>query len=450
MAVWKLAPALAAGCTIVLKPAEQTPLTALRLGELALEAGIPAGRPQRRHRRRRDRRGARRAPGRRQDRVHRLDRGRPRDRREARAATLKRVTLELGGKSANMILPDADLKAALGGSFQGIYFNSGQACNAGSRLFVHKDQFDEVVVGARRARAEDEDGPGPRPADAARPARLGRAARARDRLHREGQGRGRRAGRRAAASTGRGYFVEPTLFTATSRRPHDRARGDLRPRARRAALRVARGGRRSAPTTASTASPRASGRATSATAHRLAAMLRGRHGLRQRLGADATRPRRSAASRPRASAASTATPASTRTSRPRRSGRASPERSEAPPCGRLRVPGERALLSVLADPGAAARPPEGQERRHGRESAGRGSSATAARAASTVGGEESPASLVPALTVLILNGDSGHPTLPCSARGSTIESRRPCANRAHYGSPGRRTTVSRRALRQVL
>ena len=67
---------------------------------------------------------------------------------------LKRVTLELGGKSPNIILPDADLEAAVKGSFQAIYFNSGQACNAGSRLFVHKDQFDEVVSGARRGGRE--------------------------------------------------------------------------------------------------------------------------------------------------------------------------------------------------------------------------------------------------------------------------------------------------------
>ena len=136
MACWKVAPALAAGCTIVLKPAEQTPLTALRLGELALEAGIPARRPERDHRRRRDGRGAGGPPRRRQDRLHRLDRGRAA--RSARKAgeALKRVTLELGGKSPNIILPDADLEAAVKGSYQAIYFNSGQACNAGSRLFV--------------------------------------------------------------------------------------------------------------------------------------------------------------------------------------------------------------------------------------------------------------------------------------------------------------------------
>src|SRR5438067_5615368 len=65
---------------------------------------------------------------------------------------LKRVTLELGGKSANIILPDADLEKAIKGSFQGIYFNTGQACDAGSRLFVHSRQFDEVTDAlARRA-----------------------------------------------------------------------------------------------------------------------------------------------------------------------------------------------------------------------------------------------------------------------------------------------------------
>ena len=82
MASWKISPALAAGCTLILKPAEQTPLTALRLGELVAEAGFPPGVDQHPHRRRRDRQGAGRAPRGRQDRLHRLDRGRPRDRRQ--------------------------------------------------------------------------------------------------------------------------------------------------------------------------------------------------------------------------------------------------------------------------------------------------------------------------------------------------------------------------------
>src|SRR5271165_6811201 len=125
MAAWKLGPALAAGCTIVLKPAEQTLLSALRLGELALEIGFPPG-------------------------VLNVLTGSNEVGREIGAKAgraLKRVTLELGGKSPNVILADADNEAAVKGSFQAIYFNSGQACNAGSRLFVPADRFDEVVGG---------------------------------------------------------------------------------------------------------------------------------------------------------------------------------------------------------------------------------------------------------------------------------------------------------------
>src|SRR5207244_8131091 len=73
---------------------------------------------------------------------------------------LKRVTLELGGKSANIILPDADLEAAIKGSFQAIYFNSGQACNAGSRLFVPADRFDEVTGALAEAAGGTRLGPG--------------------------------------------------------------------------------------------------------------------------------------------------------------------------------------------------------------------------------------------------------------------------------------------------
>jgi acyl-CoA reductase-like NAD-dependent aldehyde dehydrogenase len=152
MAAWKIAPALAAGCTVVLKPAEQTPLTAIRLGQLVQEAGFPegvvnvltgdgdTGRALVEH------------PG-----VAKIAfTGSTAVGREIGATAgrmLKRVTLELGGKSANIILPDADLEKAIKGSFQGIYFNTGQACDAGSRLYVHRDQFDEVVSGLA-ARAE--------------------------------------------------------------------------------------------------------------------------------------------------------------------------------------------------------------------------------------------------------------------------------------------------------
>lgn len=145
MAAWKLAPALAAGCTVVLKPAEQTPLTALRIGQLAIEAGFPEGvinvlTGD----------GATGAalvdhPG-----VDKIAFTGSTSVGRAIAAKagqqLKRVTLELGGKSANIILPDADLDAAINGSFMGIYFNTGQACNAGSRLFVHESQYEEVTT----------------------------------------------------------------------------------------------------------------------------------------------------------------------------------------------------------------------------------------------------------------------------------------------------------------
>ena len=144
MAAWKIGPALAAGCTVVLKPAEQTPLSALRLGELALEAGFPpgvlnvvtgdgtTGAALVEH------------PG-----VDKIGfTGSTAVGREIAAKAgqgLKRLTLELGGKSPNIILPDADIAAAVKGSFAGMYFNSGQACLAASRLLVPANLFDDVV-----------------------------------------------------------------------------------------------------------------------------------------------------------------------------------------------------------------------------------------------------------------------------------------------------------------
>lgn len=145
MASWKLAPALAAGCTVVLKPAEQTPLTAIRVGRLAVEAGFPPGVINVINGD-----GATGAalvdhPG-----VNKIaftgSTAVGREIGRKAGEQLKRVTLELGGKSPNIILDDADVRAAIGGSFQGIYFNTGQACNAGSRLFVHSSKFDEVTT----------------------------------------------------------------------------------------------------------------------------------------------------------------------------------------------------------------------------------------------------------------------------------------------------------------
>jgi len=143
--MWKIAPALACGCTVVLKPAEITPLTALRIGELALEAGFPAGVlnvvP-----------GFGKVAG--QALVDHPDvdkvtfTGSPvvgRQILQGAAGNLKRVTLELGGKSANIIFPDADIDAAVKAAGAGIFFNTGQVCSAGSRILVHHSIHDEVV-----------------------------------------------------------------------------------------------------------------------------------------------------------------------------------------------------------------------------------------------------------------------------------------------------------------
>jgi acyl-CoA reductase-like NAD-dependent aldehyde dehydrogenase len=215
MAGWKLGPALAVGCTVVLKPAEQTPLTALRIGELALEAGLPAG-------------VLNVLTGEGDTGASIVDHpgvdkvaftGSTEVGREIAAKTgraLKRVTLELGGKSPNIILPDADLEAAIPGSFNGIYFNTGQACNAGSRLFVHKDQFDQVVSALVERASHAPVGPGLDPQTVLGPL-----------VSQEQQDRvlsyiesGRSEGAElltGGSPTGDGgYFVEPTLFTATS------------------------------------------------------------------------------------------------------------------------------------------------------------------------------------------------------------------------------------------
>jgi acyl-CoA reductase-like NAD-dependent aldehyde dehydrogenase len=215
MAAWKISPALAAGCTVVLKPAEQTPLTALRIGELALEAGIPpgvlnvltgegdTGAALVDH------------PG--------LDKiaftgstqvGREIGAKAGRA--LKRVTLELGGKSPNIILPDADLEAAIAGSFNAIYFNTGQACNAGSRLFVPKDQFDQVVGALAEAAGKAKVGPGLDPQTQLGPVV---SAEQQERV-RSYIAAGREEGAELVAggdseSENGGYFIPPTLFTST-------------------------------------------------------------------------------------------------------------------------------------------------------------------------------------------------------------------------------------------
>ena len=145
MAAWKLGAALATGCTVVLKPAENTPLSALYLAELIQEAGFPDG-------------VVNIVPG------YGPTAGQPlvdhpdidkiaftgstkvgKSIMRSAADTLKRITLELGGKSPNIILPDADLTKAVPGALMGIMFNQGQVCCAGSRLYVQKKLYDNVM-----------------------------------------------------------------------------------------------------------------------------------------------------------------------------------------------------------------------------------------------------------------------------------------------------------------
>ena len=146
MMAWKLGPALAAGCTVVLKPAEQTPLSALRVGELAMEAGFPDG-------------VINIVPGYGETAGAAISEHMDVDKvaftgstevgklimQAAARSNLKRVTLELGGKSPNIVFADSDLDAAVKGSHFALFFNQGQCCCAGSRLFVESHVHDEFV-----------------------------------------------------------------------------------------------------------------------------------------------------------------------------------------------------------------------------------------------------------------------------------------------------------------
>jgi acyl-CoA reductase-like NAD-dependent aldehyde dehydrogenase len=217
MAAWKLGPALAAGCTSVLKPAEQTPLTALRVGELALEVGFPPGVLNVITGDGSTGAALVDSPG--------VDKiaftgstvvGREIGAKAGKA--LKRVTLELGGKSPNIMLPDADIEAAIKGSFQGIYFNSGQACNAGSRLFVPAEAFDQVMGALAEAAKAAKLGPGLDPDTQLGPLV---SAEQRDRVmgyidSGKQEGAELLAGGEATLGDSGGYFVEPTLFSTTS------------------------------------------------------------------------------------------------------------------------------------------------------------------------------------------------------------------------------------------
>jgi len=212
MAMLKLAPALAAGCTIVLKPAELTPLTALRLAELCAEAGVPdgvvnvvtgygdtAGSALAAH------------PG-----VDKISfTGSTEVGRlivKAAAGNLKKVTLELGGKSPVIVFPDADLAQAIPAAARACFFLQGQNCMAGTRLFVHEKVHDDVVAGVARIASAMKLGPGLDPSSEFGPLISGehraRVASFVDAGRREG-GELVCGGQAPARS---GYFYEPTVF----------------------------------------------------------------------------------------------------------------------------------------------------------------------------------------------------------------------------------------------
>ena len=217
MAAWKLGPALAAGNTVVLKPAEQTPLSALRLAELILESGLPegvlnvvtgmgetAGAALANH-----------------DDVDKVAfTGSTEVGKlivKASAGNLKKVTLELGGKSPAIIFKDApDLDAAIAGAASAIFFNHGQCCCAGSRLLVEKSIFDQVTEGVAKQAAKIKLGHGLDPATEMGPlVSEEQMERVTGYIH-----SGLSEGACALAGSGRhgdrGYFVTPTVFTKTN------------------------------------------------------------------------------------------------------------------------------------------------------------------------------------------------------------------------------------------
>jgi phenylacetaldehyde dehydrogenase len=215
MAAWKLGPALTTGCTVVLKPAEQTPLTALRLAGLIAEAGVPDG-------------VVNVVPGYGETAGAALAAHPAVDKvaftgstevgklivAAAGASNLKKLTLELGGKSPNIVFDDAE-DAAVEGAANAIFFNHGQCCVAGSRLYVQESRFDEVVDGVAEIAKSIKLGSGLDPTTQMGPL-------VSDEQLRRVSGfleSGRSEGATALAGGGRygdhGYFIEPTVLTNT-------------------------------------------------------------------------------------------------------------------------------------------------------------------------------------------------------------------------------------------
>ncbi|WP_338754289.1 aldehyde dehydrogenase family protein [Bacillus sp. FJAT-52991] len=212
MAAWKLGAALATGCTVVLKPAEQTPLSALYLAQLAQEVGFPdgvinvvpgfgetAGAPLVNH--------------------PEVDKiaftgSTPVGKSIMRQAseTLKRVTLELGGKSPNIILPDADLSKAVPGALFGVMFNQGQVCCAGSRLFVQKKKYDNFLADMVSHAEKIQQGQGIDPKTEMGPLVSDEQQKRVMSYIQKGQEEGAEILTGGKVPFDKGYFVQPTIF----------------------------------------------------------------------------------------------------------------------------------------------------------------------------------------------------------------------------------------------
>ena len=215
MAAWKVAPALACGNSVVLKPSEETPLSALRLAELLREADVPDG-------------VVNVVPGFGEIAGARLAAHPDVDKiaftgstevgkliaRASADSNLKRVSLELGGKSPNIVFADADLSRAVSGAFLGIFFNQGQVCSAGSRMFVQEKVYDQALAELTTAVGNLQLGPGIDPMT-----QMGPLV-SKTQMERvlgyitTGNEEGARllTGGRRASELGPGYFVQPTVF----------------------------------------------------------------------------------------------------------------------------------------------------------------------------------------------------------------------------------------------
>jgi phenylacetaldehyde dehydrogenase len=215
MAAWKLGPALATGCTVVLKPAEQTPLSALLLAELIAEAGFPDG-------------VVNVVPGYGETAGAALAAHPDVDKiaftgstevgrliLQAAAGNLKKVSLELGGKSPNLVFADADMKATIPGAASAIFFNHGQCCCAGSRLYVEQSIFDHVVHGVAEQAKKIKLGPGFDPETSMGPLVSEEQMNRVCNYLESGLHEGAEALVGGHKRPGAGYFVEPTVMVKT-------------------------------------------------------------------------------------------------------------------------------------------------------------------------------------------------------------------------------------------